>query len=117
MPGLSIHVIDVAHGIPASGMRVELWRSDGKAVRLVDAFVGANGAVDVAGLATATLPAAIYEAVFHVGAWYRDRDAALAQPAFLDVVPFRFGIADPSQHYHLPLKVTPWGFSLFRGGA
>jgi len=117
MPGLSIHVIDVAHGIPASGMRVELWRRDGHSLRLADAQVGGNGAVDLAGLATATLPAGLYEAVFHVGAWYRDRDPSLPQPAFLDVVPFRFGIADPAQHYHLPLKLTPWGFSLFRGGA
>jgi 5-hydroxyisourate hydrolase len=63
------------------------------------------------------MAAGMYEAVFHVADWYRAQGVELPAPAFLDAVPFRFGIADPAQHYHLPLKVTPWGFSLFRGGA
>jgi 5-hydroxyisourate hydrolase len=58
-----------------------------------------------------------YEAVFHIGAWYRAQGVAVPTPAFLETVPYRFGVADLAQHYHLPLKMTPWGFSLFRGGA
>ena len=59
----------------------------------------------------------LYEVVFHVGPYYRARGEALPTPAFLEEVPYVFGIANPEQHYHLPFKVTPWGFSLFRGGA
>jgi 5-hydroxyisourate hydrolase len=58
-----------------------------------------------------------YEALFHIGDWYRSEGIALPTPAFLETVPYRFGVADLAQHYHLPLKMTPWGFSLFRGGA
>ena len=56
-----------------------------------------------------------YEAVFHAGAFFAGAPLGLTDPPFLDLVPFRFNIADPSQHYHLPLKITPWGFSLYRG--
>jgi len=58
-----------------------------------------------------------YEAVFRVGDYYRDARAALPAVPFLDIVIFRFGIADPQQHYHLPFKCTPWGYSCFRDGA
>jgi 5-hydroxyisourate hydrolase len=61
-------------------------------------------------------PAGRYEAIFHVAAWYRAQGIVLPEPPFLDALPFRFGIADAAQHYHLPLKITPWGFSVFRGG-
>jgi len=117
MPGISVHVIDVARGVPATGMRVELFALDPARRQLGDAEVGAGGAVDWPDLAARLLPAGGYEAIFHVGAWYRAQQVAIPAPAFLEVVPFRFGIADPVQHYHLPLKLTPWGFSLFRGGA
>jgi 5-hydroxyisourate hydrolase len=55
--------------------------------------------------------------VFHVGEWYRKEKVALPAVPFLDVVTYRFGISDPAQHYHLPFKCTPWGYSCFRGGA
>ncbi len=84
---------------------------------LGDALVNAAGMVPLPELLTRPMAAAMYEAVFHVGDWYRAQGVELPELAFLDVVPFRFGIADPAQHYHLPLKITPWGFSLFRGGA
>ena len=58
-----------------------------------------------------------YEAVFHVADWYRSRAWRCPQVPFLDVVTYRFGISDPEQHYHLPFKCTPWGYSCFRGGA
>jgi 5-hydroxyisourate hydrolase len=117
--GISIHVVDVGRGVPAAGMRVELFRLDaGRSLA-----IGA-GAVNDAGLlplpssiAASPQPAGLYEAVFHVGPFYRARGEALPTPAFIEQATFRFGIADPAQHYHLPLKVTPWGYSLFRGGA
>jgi len=60
---------------------------------------------------------ASYEARFHVGAWDREQGVALPAVPFLDVVNYRFGISDPEQHFHLPFKCTPWGYSCFRGGA
>lgn len=57
-----------------------------------------------------------YEAVFHVAAWYRSQGILLTQVPFLDSVVYGFGVDDPQQHYHLPFKCTPWGYSCFRGG-
>jgi 5-hydroxyisourate hydrolase len=111
MPGgISIHVYDVSRGVPAAGLRVELRGPDGKL--LVDAQTAKPGTLD-----GPTPLVGTYEAVFHVGDWYRAQGVAVPTPAFLEVVPYRFGVADLAQHYHLPLKMTPWGFSLFRGGA
>ncbi len=117
MPGLSIHVVDVTTGAPARGMRVQVYAIGVSRTALGDAVVAASGGVELPDLATRRFAIGIYECLFHVGAWYRERDVPLPTPPFLEVVPFRFGIADPEQHYHLPLKLSPWGFSLFRGGA
>jgi len=114
--GISIHVFDVSRGIAASGLRVELNGPDGKL--LAAGTIGASGVLDHPTVHGEGIEATgIYEAVFHVGDWYRARGAAIPSPAFLEAVSYRFGIADLAQHYHLPLKMTPWGFSLFRGGA
>lgn len=118
MPGLSIHVVDVSTGTPAAGMRVEVVRIEHPVgVAVAEGRVTASGAVDLGDLDRRALPPGVYEVRFHAGDHYRAEGVALPEPAFLDIVPFRFGLADPRQHYHLPLKLTPWGFSLFRGGA
>ena len=114
--GISIHVYDVSRGVPAAGLRVELKGPAGGT--LAAGAVGATGAFDhptVRGEGLREI--GLYEVLFHVGAWYRAQGVALPKPAFLEIVPYGFGIADLAQHYHLPLKMTPWGFSLFRGGA
>lgn len=114
--GISIHVYDVSRGVPAAGMRVELVAPDGSVV--LDAPVGPSGALDhpsVRGEGV-TRPGT-YEARFHIAEWYRAQGVPLSEPPFLDVVAYRFGLADLAQHYHLPMKTTPWGYSLFRGGA
>jgi 5-hydroxyisourate hydrolase len=108
--GISLHVFDVSRGVPADGLRVEVKGPDG--AMLLDARTSPQGTLDCRSPATGT-----YEAIFHIGDWFRARGVKVPAPAFLEVVPFRFGIADTAQHYHLPLKMTPWGFSLFRGGA
>jgi len=108
--GISIHVFDVSRGIAAAGLRVEVEGPDEKP--LVDGRTSAQGTLDCPTPATG-----LYEAMFHVGDWYRAQGIAVPSPAFLETVPYRFGVADLAQHYHLPLKMTPWGFSLFRGGA
>ena len=113
MPGISIHVVDVSRGVVAAGMRVELSR-DGKLI--AGGMVSPKGLLEEKALGETFAPGA-YEARFHVGAWYRDQGVALPSVPFLDVVSYRFGISDPAQHYHLPFKCTPWGYSCFRGGA
>jgi 5-hydroxyisourate hydrolase len=113
VPGISVHVVDVARGIPAVGLVVELWALDGERRRVAGGSLSASGTLDDPGLSDAA--PGHYEALFHVGDFYRGLNHVQADPPFLDVVPFRFGISDTTEHYHLPLKLTPWGFSLFRG--
>jgi 5-hydroxyisourate hydrolase len=117
MPGLSLHVVDVSRGVPAAGMRIEVYRAGPPRELIARAVVAVSGAVADDALASRRLERGIYEVEFHVGDWYRQQGIALSTPPFLDVVPYRFGIGDSEAHYHLPLKLTPWGFSLFRGGA
>jgi len=116
MPGISIHVVDVARGVVASGMRVEVHALAPGRIVVTDAAVSSTGVVDGAGLAERFEPGQ-YEVRLHVAAFYRQAGLALPGVPFLDVATFRFGIADPAQHYHLPFKLTPWGYSCFRGGA
>ena len=114
MPGISIHVVDVARGAVARGMRVEVYATTPR--RLVAAgAINAAGVLDDKALA-ATFAPGYYEVVFHVAEFYRDI-APLPDVPFLEEVSYRFGIADSQQHYHLPMKLTPWGYSCFRGGA
>ena len=113
MPGVSIHVVDVSRGVVAAGMRVELLR-DGTLI--ADGSVSSRGLLEEKALNEKFIRAS-YEARFHVGAWYRQQGLALPEVPFLDVVIYRFGISSPEQHYHLPFKCTPWGYSCFRGGA
>jgi 5-hydroxyisourate hydrolase len=110
MPGISIHVVDVSRGVVAAGMRVELLY-DGKHV--AEGTLSSKGLIEVGDRAKT----GFYEAIFHVGDWYRHQRITLPSPPFLEVVTYRFGISDPDQHYHLPFKCTPWGYSCFRGGA
>jgi 5-hydroxyisourate hydrolase len=116
MPGVSIHVVDVSRGVVAQGMRVELHALANERRLIAAGVLSAHGTLDDPALAV-SLPAGHYEAVFHVARYYARAGFALPDVPFLDVVTFRFGIADPEQHFHLPMKVTPWGLSCFRGGA
>lgn len=117
--GISIHVVDVSRGVPAQGLRVALRRvSAGAATTLFEGEVDARGLLPMpASIGDTPQAAGTYEAVFSIGAYYRARDPSAAVPAFVEDAAFRFGLAEPSQHYHLPLKMTAWGYSLFRGGA
>ena len=114
MPGLSLQVVDVARGKPATGMRVEVFRIFPTADRIADGRLNGGGTLDHA-ITAMTLTIGTYEVVFHAGEFFAGSDLGLSDPPFLGLVPFRFNIADPAQHYHLPLKITPWGFSLYRG--
>jgi 5-hydroxyisourate hydrolase len=114
--GISIHVVDVSRGVVATWMRVEVFRLEPERKLIASGIVSAKGLVEEPALAKQHA-AGSYEALSHVGAYYRAVGVALPDVPFLDVVPYRFGVSDPEQHYHLPMKVTPWGFSCFRGGA
>lgn len=116
MPGLSIHVVDVARGVVASGMRVEVYALEPSRERLADGLLTKTGILDDRALDRRFEPGR-YEVLLHVAAFYARAGFALPSVPFLDVAAFRFGIDDPEQHYHLPIKLTPWGLSCFRGGA
>lgn len=113
--GISVHVVDVTRGLPAVGMKVEIFQLGIPEPIAVGSLTG-QGTLDHPIVHGTKVEAGSYEVIFHIGAFYRTLGYALPDRPFLDVVPFRFGISDVEQHYHLPLKVSPWGFSLFRGG-
>jgi 5-hydroxyisourate hydrolase len=117
MAGLTTHVLDTSIGRPASGVEIELHAvaADGAQALVKRARTNADGRTDAPLLAAAEARVGTYELSFHVGAYFRARGALTAEPPFLDVVPIRFAIADPGAHYHVPLAVTPWSYSTYRG--
>ncbi|GAB4364848.1 MAG: hydroxyisourate hydrolase [Elainellaceae cyanobacterium] len=116
MGGISIHVIDVTRGRPATGMKVEVFRLGDEFSAIATGVLSSQGTLEHPIAQGEGVDCGIYEVVFHVGDFYRKLGHLLPDLPFLDTVPFRFGISDVEQHYHLPLKVSPWGLSLFRGG-
>lgn len=113
--GISVHVVDVTRGVPAEGMKVEVFQL-GVSEPIASGILSSKGTLDHPIAQGEKIEMGLYEVVFHVGEFYRQLGYPLPDYPFLDVVPFRFGIDAIEQHYHLPLKVSPWGFSLFRGG-
>jgi hydroxyisourate hydrolase len=107
---LTTHVLDTALGRPAAGVGITLLR-DG--VELARAETNADGRTD--GPLLDPLPAGVYELRFAVGGYLRAAGHALTDPPFLDVVPIRFGIAAAGEHHHVPLLVSPWAYSTYRG--
>jgi 5-hydroxyisourate hydrolase len=113
---LSTHVLDTAHGCPAQGMQIELWSLAGAQPKLLKtAVTNPDGRTDQPLLGTGELMAGTYELVFYVGDYFARKDSARPKFPFLDKVPVRFGIADPSASYHVPLLVSPWSYSTYRG--
>ena len=115
--GISIHVVDVSRGVVAQGMRVEVFSAGAARKLLCAGAINAKGVLDDAVLMSDTMQAGYYEAMFHAAGYYRAAGVALPALPFIDVVTYRFAVADTRQHYHLPMKLTPWGYSCFRGGA
>jgi 2-oxo-4-hydroxy-4-carboxy-5-ureidoimidazoline decarboxylase len=113
---LSTHVLDTVAGRPAAGVRMELHEVGAGAEALVtEAVTNADGRTDGPLLAGAPLRIGRYRLDFHVGAYFAAQGVATADPPFLDVVPIRFAIAEPEGHYHVPLLVSPWSYSTYRG--
>lgn len=112
MSGLTTHVLDTMHGRPAAGVSLRLSR-DGEAVTA--AITNIDGRVDGPLLTGLELTAGRYRLEFDIGEYYRDMGVRLPDPPFLDVVVIDFGVADTDSHYHVPLLVSPFGYSTYRG--
>jgi 5-hydroxyisourate hydrolase len=116
MGHLSTHVLDTAHGCPAAGMTVSLQRLEaGGAVTLKSLTLNDDGRADAALLDAAAMAVGRYRLLFEVAPYFRARGVQLPEPPFIDVVQLDFGIADAAGHYHVPLLVSPWSYSTYRG--
>jgi len=115
--GLSTHVLDTMHGCPAAGMAVTLYRWDGASFnRIKQLVLNADGRnPDGLLLAHDALERAQYRLEFEVSDYFKRKGVTLPEPTFLGRVNLDFGIAQPDQHYHVPLLVSPWSYSTYRG--
>ncbi len=113
MGQLTTHVLDTANGVPAAGMEGRLLNADGET--LVSFVINTHGRCDHALLQGEAFRTATYTLVFQTAAYFRARGTPLSDPPFLDEIRIPFGVADASAHYHVPLLVSPWSFSTYRG--
>ena len=115
--GLSTHVLDTAHGCPAAGMRVTLQQTNaqGDVQTLKQLTLNHAGRADGPLLAGEAMTPGTYRLLFAVAPYFRSRGVVLPDPPFIDTVQIDFGIADATSHYHVPLLVSPWSYSTYRG--
>ncbi len=115
--GLSTHVLDTMRGAPASGMAVSLYTTQGQSTTFVKQFTLNNDGRNPDGLLydSTTLKVGTYRLVFDVSSYFKACGVILPEPHFLNLVSIDFGVADASAHYHVPLLVSPWSYSTYRG--
>lgn len=115
---LTTHVLDTTHGQPAAGMEVELWYlgvvGEGRQF-LKKVRTNADGRTDEPLIGGEAFRAGEYELVFEVGHYFEEQGLVQAEPPFLNEVPIRFGVSDANRHYHVPLLVSPFAYSTYRG--
>jgi 5-hydroxyisourate hydrolase len=115
---LTTHILDTAHGCPAAGVEITLYSiespSDNRTL-ITQVYTDRDGRTAQPLLADGDLQIGEYELVFAVGSYFDRTQANLPKPAFLDRIPIRFQIADVNAHYHIPLLVSPWSYSTYRG--
>jgi 5-hydroxyisourate hydrolase len=114
---LTTHILDTAHGCPAAQVAIDLWflnPGSGELQLLLNTYTNQDGRTDKPLLMQEQLQIGEYELVFHVGEYFANLEA-LPTPPFLNTIPIRFGIADTQAHYHVPLLVSPWSYSTYRG--
>lgn len=114
---LTTHVLDATHGTPAAGVRVDLYRLPpaGEPEMLASVTTNEDGRGDQPLLSGAAFEVGVYQLDFHIGPYFEQKGLALPEPLFLGVVPIRFGIADATAHYHVPLLASPFSYSTYRG--
>jgi 5-hydroxyisourate hydrolase len=113
---LTTHVLDTALGRPAGGLRIELFRLAGETrEKLTEMQTNADGRTDSPILPAGAFETGTYELVFHAGDYLRATGQNGAEPLFLDTAPIRFGISEGDAHYHVPLLLSPYGYSTYRG--
>ena len=115
MGRLTTHVLDTALGKPAAGVEVVLYRVDPELQELVRAQTNHDGRLNQPILEGDELVVGVYQLVFQAGDYFRNQSLDLAEPLFVDEVVLRFGINQPDQHYHVPLLVSPFAYSTYRG--
>jgi len=115
MGRLTTHVLDTARGLPAAGVDVVLYRVHPELHELARGKTNPDGRLDQPILQGDEFTAGIYELVFQAGDYFRGQSGTLAEPLFVDEVVLRFGISNPAQHYHVPLLVSPFAYSTYRG--
>jgi 5-hydroxyisourate hydrolase len=112
---LTTHVLDTARGCPAEGLTIELYRIDGETRTYLHSHTtNADGRTEVPVLPEAEFRPGTYELVFHAGAYLDAHEVSHATPRFLDVIPLRFGMSE-ADHYHVPLLLSPFSYSTYRG--
>ncbi|MDB5757139.1 MAG: hydroxyisourate hydrolase [Burkholderia sp.] len=116
MSRLTTHVLDTAHGRPGQDIQISLYKIvDNNRQRLLSTKTNNDGRCDAPLLEGDAFQPGVYELDFSIGAYFAALGLALPQPSFLDVVTLRFGVADASKHYHVPLVASPWSYSTYRG--
>ncbi|MGH8435595.1 MAG: hydroxyisourate hydrolase [Pseudomonas sp.] len=116
MGRLTTHVLDAAHGCPGSAIKVELYRVEAEQLELIaTVLTNHDGRCDAPILQGDDYVSGVYQLQFHAGDYYRARGVELPSPAFLDVVVLRFGINAEQDHYHVPLLISPYSYSTYRG--
>ena len=118
MTGLTTHILDLSQGRPAAGVRLALHRrgdASGDYAKIVEKTTNADGRCDAPLLTGVSMTRGAYRIDFYIGDYFRSLDVQLPEPLFLDVVPVNFGIADATAHYHVPLLISPYGYSTYRG--
>ena len=115
MGRLTTHVLDLACGRPAAGLAVTLYAADGGRRELAAAVTNADGRCEAPLLEGDSFRRGTYELVFAAGRYFDALGLNLTEPKFLDEVVIRFGVSDPGQHYHVPLLLSPFGYSTYRG--
>ncbi len=117
MGQLTTHVLDTSAGLPAAAVRIELLELTAAAPRLIlSTATGGDGRCPAPLIAGAQFRAGRYALTFYVAEYFRGRGVALPQPAFIEEAVIHVGIAQPEQHYHVPLLISPWSYSVYRGG-
>ncbi len=115
MGRLTTHVLDTAQGCPAASVEVELYRQQGDFVLVKSDRTNDDGRLDTPILEGEAFQPGVYQLVFQAGNYFKNCQPSLPEPAFVDEVVLRFGIADTDSHYHVPLLVSPWSYSTYRG--